>query len=340
MSKELKIGLLFVVSILVMVLGINYLKGNYFFDSSRVYYGIYHHVSGLTSSNPITYQGLKVGQVRNIEISENYPGKLKVTFAITDDNVVVTKGTEATIESSLIGDSFVTLKLGASKEIAEPGDTLTALITKGLTETVYDEIEPIKAKSLELISSVDSLLELTRSILSEDARPHLTEGFESVSRGLKALEHSAYTFDHLLDSEKQNFKDIFSNLKIITDGFAANSENLDGIINNFANITDSLAQADIAGVVMRAGDAVKNVGEIMEKINVGDGSLAQLINNDSLHNSLTNATEDLSLLLEDMKAHPNRYIHFSVFGKKEKKLRLTNAEAERLRKLLNSNNDN
>jgi len=336
MSKEFRLGLLILGAILILVLGVQYLKGNYIFDGTRVFYGVYDKVSGLTKSNAVNYNGLKIGQVRDIQLSQNFPGKILVTMAVTNDDFEFPDDSKASIESTIIGEVSVAIIPGRSSIMAQDGDTLGISVTKGLQEQVYAEIEPIKAKALELIGSVDSLLTITRSIVDEDARPHLTEGFASMSSGLKALENSAHKLDGLMASERQKLTGIFSNLQTITDAFANNSGQLSDVIQNFAQISDSLVQVDLAGVVANAGKAVTDVGEIMEKINVGEGSMAMLINNDSLHNSLVQSSEQLTLLLEDMKAHPNRYIHFSVFGKKEKKLRLTKAEAERLQILLNT----
>ncbi len=334
MSKEFRLGLLILGTILIAVFGINFLKGNYLFDNSRVFYGLYDKVQGLTASNPVMYSGLKVGQIRKTELSTEFPGKIVVTFVIDNDDFVFPKDSRSRIESSLMGNVSIVIEPGISTTMAEDGDTLTAVVTKGLTETVYSELEPIKVKANQLISSVDSLLDLTRSILDEDARPHLTQGFASMSSGLKALEQSAYKLDNLLASEKQNLSDIFGNLKIITDAFANNTNSLNNVIDNFSQISDSLAKVNFAEVVENAGKAVNDVAGIMNKINMGDGSMSLLLNNDSLHNSLVASSNELTLLLEDMKTHPNRYIHFSVFGKKEKKLRLTKRESERLRKLL------
>lgn len=338
MSKELKIGLFIIVTIAMVVIGVQYLKGSYIFNNDRVFYGIYDRVQGLTRTNSVTYNGLKVGQVREIALSKNHPGKIAVTIVIENDDFVFSKDSQAKIESTLIGEVSVSILPGKVGVEAENGDTLGIIVSQGFTEAVYSEIEPIKVKALQLISSVDSLLELTRSILDEDARPHLTEGFASMSSGLKSLERSAQKLDGLMASERDKLSGIFTNLQTITDAFAANSGSMSDAIQNFAQISDSLAKVDLASVVKNAGKAVTDVAEIMNKINVGEGSMALLINNDSLHNSLVASSNELTLLLEDMKAHPNRYIHFSVFGKKEKKLRLTQKEADRLQKLLNQTN--
>jgi len=239
MSREFRLGLLILVAATILVVGIQYLKGNYIFDGKRVFYGVYDKVSGLTVSNAVNYNGLRIGQIRDIQLSANDPGKIVVTLAIDNDDFQFSKDSKASIESSLIGEASVSIIPGTNGDIAMDGDTLGIRISKGLTETVYSEIEPIKAKSLELIGSVDSLLTMTRSIIDEDARPHLSESFESMASGLKALESSAQRLDGLMASERQKLSGIFTNLQTITDAFANNSGQLGDVIQNFAQISDS-----------------------------------------------------------------------------------------------------
>jgi len=175
-----------------------------------------------------------------------------------------------------------------------------------------------------------------QAVLDKDARKNLSQSFESIKRAIASFEKTALRIDTLVGSEKYKLQNIFTNVESISSNLKENNENLSSAIRNFASISDSLAQINIASTINNANVALKNITVVMDRINNGEGTIGQLINNDTLYSNLENATNDIDLLLEDMRIHPKRYVHFSIFGRRDKGVKLTAREEKKLKKMINN----
>ena len=237
----------------------------------------------------------------------------------------------------MLGTKVVSIFFGDGTDIAISGDTLNSEIEADLKEQVNEQILPLKNKTEELISSIDSAVTIVQGIFDEDAQRNLSASFRSISRSFKSLEHATFQLDTLLTSEKTKLAMILSNVESISSNLAANNEKLTTIIDNFANISDTLAKAEIATTIALAKTSLEQTSDILGKISRGEGSMGQLINDEQLYKSLSSASAELDNLLEDMRVHPNRYVHFSLFGKKEKQYSLTRKEMKQLQEHLLGN---
>ena len=229
--------------------------------------------------------------------------------------------------------------IGDAEEMAQSGDTLSSLIAPDLQAQVSEQIAPLKAKSEELLASIDSAVTIVRSIFDENTRNNISESFESLNKSFRNFENTSLQLDTLIASEKAKLSRILTNVESISANIAANNDNLTNVIDNFSSISDSLAQADIASTINNAKFALEEVASIMQKIGSGEGSLGQFINDDELYDRLSSASDQLDALLEDMRLHPDRYVHFSVFGRKEKNLKLTRKEVRQLQEALQTEVD-
>lgn len=319
LKKEVKVGAVMLLIIGLLFWGANFLKGTNIFSSSRTYFAVYEMVDGLTKSNPVIINGLKVGKVEDIEFMPDNSGHLVVTFSLNENDVEIPEDTKAKIVSTgLLGSKSIDLQLGRSVTIAKEGDTLTSDIEASLTEAVNQQIAPLKNKAEALIKTVDSAITTVSIIFNKKARGNLDASFTSIRQSLEIFENSMRKFDGMVEDERNHIHKIFANVESITSNFSKNNEVLTQTMANLNTITDSLAGANLRQTVNDASIAMQEAAEAMRKINRGEGSLGQLISNDTLYNNLESAANNLDLLMIDMKEHPNRYVHFSIFGKKDK----------------------
>jgi phospholipid/cholesterol/gamma-HCH transport system substrate-binding protein len=310
-SKEIKIGFIVVSGLFLLIYGLNFLKGKNFFSSRNHFHVMYENVGGLTESNPVYYKGLVVGKVNGISIIEG-SSKLLVEFALQEKDLRIPKNTTASIFSDgLLGTKAINLMFGDSKVMAENGDTLLPDLQSSLTEEVTKQVLPIKEKAEKLIVTVDSLIHNISLLFSTKSKNNLQHTMEN-------LDHISSDFSEIVVDQKVRLKNISSNIESISKNLKDNNEALTGIIKNMKSISDSVAAANLVQTIKQTNEAVKQTSEVLAKINSGKGSLGMLLNNDSLYNNLEASSKNLDKLLEDMRLHPNRYVHFSVFGKKEK----------------------
>jgi phospholipid/cholesterol/gamma-HCH transport system substrate-binding protein len=333
-SKEAKIGIVVIAGVALLYLGVNYLKGIYVLLNQNVLYGVYDKINGLEPANPITLNGFKVGQIKNVELMDNGKGSLLVTMVIYED-LNIPKDSKARIMSSdLLGSMKINLELGIAKEYLQSKDTIQSSIDSDLKEAINAQLSPLKNKAETLIGSIDSILFAFNAILNKDAQKDLASSFSSFSNSLKNLENTSANLDGILLNEKNKISKIFSNVESISSNLVANNQKITDILLNFSNITDSLAKYNFKMTLDNANKSIADISEILNKINEGKGSLGLLINNDSLYNNLNNASAELDLLMEDLREHPSRYVHFSLFGKKEKDQQLTDAELKQIEEQL------
>jgi phospholipid/cholesterol/gamma-HCH transport system substrate-binding protein len=203
--------------------------------------------------------------------------------------------------------------------MAVSGDTLISQVQQSLQDEVNDMVEPIMRKTENLITSFDTVLNVLSDLFNRETRDNLTGTVESLRNTMRNLESATLTVDTLVESQKTRLAKIIANAESISSNLKQNNENLSRIISNTATLSDSLAHADIAGTLNKVNRAVSNLSNIVDQVNKGEGTLGQLVNNDKMYNELESASRELNLLLEDMRLHPDRYIHFSVFGRSPKK---------------------
>ncbi|MBD99656.1 MAG: ABC transporter permease [Verrucomicrobia bacterium] len=320
-KKELKIGLIALVCVALLFWGANFLKGTNLLKEDRSYYAIYSHIDGLSTSNPVNINGFKVGQVEEIRFMPDQSGNLIVRFTVTNRDFTIPKDTKAKIVSSdILGSKSINLVLGQSIIELQENDTLSSEIEATLTESVNQQIAPLKKKTEDLIQTVDSAILVVSSIFNKKARKELDASFSNIRSSLEAFERTMNQVEDMVVDERENLNAIFKNVESITRNLANNNEQLNSTLSNMEAITDSLAGANLKQTVNNASQAMVAVADVMRKINEGEGSMGQLVNNDSLYNNLENAALDLDKLLLDMRLNPERYVHFSIFGRKNKKV--------------------
>jgi len=315
---EIKIGVITVVAVALFYWGFNYLKGTNLFDKKREFYAIYDQVNGLVTSNTVVLNGFKVGVVEEIDfVPGDTKGRLLVKYAINKD-IDIPDNSIAKIQNDLLGTASIVLILGDSPRMAQRGDTLKSELAVTLQQEVSLQMLPIKAKAEGLMMSLDSVLAVIQYIFNEQTRDNLARSFESIKITIKNLEHASFNVDTLMSSQRHRLTVILGNVESISTNLKNNNEKVSNIINNFSSLSDTLAKSNINQTINTTNQTLIEFNQIVEKINSGQGSLGLLINNDSLYYKLESASNNLDLLFVDMKANPDRYVQFSVFGNRNK----------------------
>ncbi|MEO6304570.1 MAG: MlaD family protein [Bacteroidia bacterium] len=319
-SKEFKIGIVVVCAIAAFIWGINFLKGSNLFSHEYYLYAVYPKIDNLIPANPVLINGFKIGQVNDISLFQQ-DGKTKVLvkFLLTEDVNIPKNSIAKAVSSDLLGSKAVEIIYSDETELVKSGDTLIAGAEEGFKEALDKRIAPIQAKAENLISSMDSVMTVVSLILNTKTRDNLDKSFESIRKAILSLEQTAYKLDDLVGSEKAKISSVLSNLNQITTNLNKNGQRIDNILANLSNMTDSLAKAELKDAIANADKSMQQLNVLLTKINEGQGTIGKLAKNDSLYNNLNKSSEDLDKLLKDLRLNPERYIHFSVFGKKSRK---------------------
>lgn len=303
-SNEIKTALLFIFGISLFFIGFSYLKSNDVFVSDRLFYGVYDNTEGLLNGTPVTINGYEVGSVENSELM--FPsGKIFVTFRVENDFPFSKNSIAQIYESGLIGGKALAIIPAFDKAAdAEYGDTLQTAVAPGLTDLVNEKLSPLQEKIESMIVHADSVLISFKNVMDDERQEALRQSIDQFSETTAAL-------TNLTNALSSSVNDTDGALNNTFDALARASENA-------AAITDSLQQAPLAATIRMLEHSVINLSDITNKVSAGEGTLGKLVQSDSLVNALNETNVQVQLLLQDMRLNPKRYVHFSLFGKKNK----------------------
>ncbi len=319
LSKEFKIGVVVLCAIAAFIWGINFLAGSNIFTSKYYLYAVYPKIDGLIPANPILINGYKIGQITSTSlIKRRDTNMVLVKFSLTEDVDIPKRSIARAVSSDLLGSKAVEIIFSKNTEFVKSGDTLVAQSEEGFKESLDKRIAPIQAKAEKLIVTMDSVIQVVSSILNARTRDNLDKSFEGVKKAILALEQTAYKLDDLVGSEKAKISAILTHLNNLTSTLDKNSYKITNIITNLDTVSTKLAKARMKEAVDEAEKSLAQLNIFLSKINEGQGTLGKMARNDSLYNNLNKSSADLDKLLKDLRINPERYIHFSVFGRKEK----------------------
>ena len=320
LSKEVKTGIVAAVAIAIVVYGFNFLNGTDILRKRNYTYAIYDKTDGLLEASPVLVSGVKVGQVHKTALIKRANGyKVLVTFILTEDINIPKESKAKLISVDLLGSKAIDIKFSNSTVFIGKNDTLLADYEDDLKTAVDKRIAPLQKKAENLISSIDSVMQVVQEVLNANVRQNLVASFESIKTTLFSLQHAASGIDTLVSTQSSKVGMILTKVQSLTSNLEKNNDKLTNILTNFSNISDSLAKSNIKTTIEHANLAVSQVNNMLEGINNGKGTLGKLVKNDSIYNNLNRASNDLDLLLLDLREHPKRYVSISVFGRKDKK---------------------
>ena len=303
-SREIKTAFLVIGGIALFIYGFSFLKGTSLLERDKTIYTIYNEVEGLVPGAKVTINGLSVGKISEIDFLPNST-KILITMKIRDELVFSTRSTALLYETGLIGGMAVAIKpVFDNKNKIISGDTLASEVKPGLTELINRQIEPLQAKISSMLSSADSLFIGVSSVLDNNTQLNLKSTLQNLSNTTQNLNEASSALIKILDDNQSYINTTFNN-------FSATSANL-------KSITDSISEANISASMRELNETVRGLNLIVSSIEKGKGTLGKIVNDESLYESLIDASDELESLLSDLKNHPKRYINLSIFGKKEK----------------------
>lgn len=306
MSKELKIGIIAVIIIGISIWGFNFLKGQNLLDSgSRTFKVEYARIGGLSKSSAVTINGLKVGKVDNIEFdtSAEKRGQLLVTF-IVDNEFEFSKRSIVKIYSpNPLSGSNLAIIPNYEGDMAISGDLLQGEIEESLFTSIGERLNPLQQKIESVIVKTDSLFGGLNKVLNDNTINGVNTSIANLSATIIDIRKTIEAVNSMVADNQENLKITIENTRNITANFSKVSENINAV--------------DFKEIIAKADQAVGNFNEMAKKINAGEGTLGQLLNDKRMYDNLEAATGELEQLLRDIKLNPKRYIHFSVFGKRQ-----------------------
>jgi phospholipid/cholesterol/gamma-HCH transport system substrate-binding protein len=306
-SKEFKVGVLAVVSMVILYFGFNFLKGIDLFKDTKIYYALYENIDGLTESNPVVINGLSVGRVSYIDILQERGNLVAVEVSI-DSKLKLSEGTIARlVNTDFLGSKAIELMLRDSVTVYyEDGDTLRSEVDKGITEFLKQSAGPVADNIGTTISRINVILESFSG--NSDKINGTLANLESVtgnlSTNLPYMENKLYV---LLDNLAKSSQDLSATL---TD--------LKPVLANATQFTDSLKNLELAVTLGKFELLLDNLNVSIENMKEGQGTMGKLMHDDSLYINLNNTARDLDKLLVDLQENPGRYVQISMFGKKDK----------------------
>jgi phospholipid/cholesterol/gamma-HCH transport system substrate-binding protein len=316
-SNETKVGILTVVAITLLVLGFNLLKGKSLFSSDKTIYAVYKQVNGLQPSNFVQVNGLKVGSVSDLNIMDNNAGKILVTLRLTKD-VQIPRNSVARITSDLLGMKAVQIDFGNANEYLKDGDTVYAAVDGSITDALKEQLSPLAKKLETTLSAVDSVLLTVNAVFDTSTKGNLRSAVAHLNHTMSSFSRTAASLNGMMDPNNGNVQATFSNLASITDNLKKNNDKIAAILNNAEKTTGALANGKLDSSLLDLQHTVANLNAMMTKLNSTDGSLGLLMNDKQVYNNLQTSLGSLNKLLEDLRANPKRYVHFSLFGRKDK----------------------
>ncbi len=311
-ANETKVGILAVVAIAILILGYSFLRGNDVFSREITLYATYERVDGLTESKPILVNGYQIGRVSKMQLLSD--GQIRTEFKVKRDYGIPVNTVARLTSTDLLGGKAIVFELGDSPEYAKNGNKLEADIQKNIME----QVEPIQKKAQDIAAVLDSVLSSINNTINADFQRDFNRSINSIANSLQNLEGITKQLDGLVVSERNRISHIVANVESITNNLKSNNERIGQVLANLDNITDQVAKADFAQTITSANRAMSDFQSITDRINQGQGSIGMLLNDEQLYNNLNQASKNLEELIADMKAQPGRYVHFSVFGRKNK----------------------
>lgn len=304
LSKEVKTGILAIGAILLLIFGYSFLKGTNLLDKNREFFVKYQNVEGLAKSAPVTINGLTVGKVQDITFA-NEKGGLVVKFTVEKDFEFSKNSIVRIYSAGLIGGK----SLGIFPEYdvnnpAKSGDTLKGDTEDSMLSVVTKALGPLEKKVNNTLATVDTLLLSYTAIVDEDTRKNLKEAIENLNKTLNSFSGVSENLNHILANNTGKLDNTFTNL--------------DKTANNLSQLTDSLSQLETGKLVSDLQNVVDKMNKIVDGVDNGKGSMGKLLKDDKLYENLEGASRQLEQLLQDVKLNPKRYVHISVFGKKQK----------------------
>ena len=300
-TREQKIGLFAIITLLSLYIVVNYLKGKNLFSSRNTYVTIYHDVEGLTPTGPVYIRGLKVGTVETIsynQLKDNFTViiKVKSEYALPSNSIA------EVYSADIMGTKALRINIGNTPLYLKNNDTLNSTTEPGLINMITQEFLPLKDDISNLIANINTTFNSVNEVLNPESKKNLAQSFENLNKTLA----SAKTISKTFEKSAPEINELIEDLKKLTVKLNSGSESLNKGLENVVEITDSLKSANLAGTI-------SSLRDLLIKIQDPSGSVGKLLETDTVHNSIEHLIRDLDLLVKNINNNPKKYIKISVF---------------------------
>lgn len=296
-TKEVKIAVVAILGIAILFFGMNFLKGFVILSNDSSYTIVFKQLDGLSVSSPIFADGYKVGVVRSIEYDYENRSGINVQVDL-DKNLRVPVGTVAEVHSDLMGNVQVDLVMPDNYDgVIKPGEKIVGRINGGALGELSEMVPTIK----QIIPKLDSILASVNALLADPAIASILHNTDDITTKLNA---TASEVNVLM---QQINKDVPSMMN-----------KADFVLANAGSITENISKIDVAATMAKVDEAVENVNELTRQLNSKEGTLGLFLHDPGLYNNMNDVMRNADSLVIDLKSRPSRYVHFSVFGKKDK----------------------
>lgn len=296
-SKEIQIALVAIVGIVVLYFGLQFLKGLTIFSSDSNYYVKFKDISGLSASSPIYANGFRVGVVESIIYDYEQQNDIVAVIGL-DNQMRMPKGSRAEIASDLLGNIKLELVLGPNPaDLLSPGDTILGGPQLGAMALAAGMVPQIQA----MLPKLDSILASVNTLLADPALKNSLHHIDQITGSLTTTSNELHAMASTLNKQMPQLV-----------------KNADGMLANANDLTRNLNELDLATTMAKVNNTLQNVEQMTAKLNSNEGTLGLLMRDPELYNNLNATMIHADSLMIDLKQHPKRYVHFSVFGKKDK----------------------
>ncbi len=309
-SKELKAGLVVLITLFAFWLVFQFLKGRDVFSSGNMYYVSYNNVDGLEPTKAVTINGLKVGKVEEIEAITTKTGEYSFRVKISvDDEFRFNKASKAEIyEPGFMSGKQIRILLSETPPLAENYDELEGVLNPSITDMLSQEVTPLKEKVMSVMQNLDSTLITTEAVLAQTKAGNLKLTIDNTNRALNSFRETSDQARGLVVSNTEDFKRLLENAN-------KSFNQLNATLVGFENVSGKVNQLEVEKSLEEFQATMKNLNSFISKLNSEEGTLHKVLTDEALYDNLNTTAENLNKLLMDLEENPKKYINISVFGK-------------------------
>lgn len=316
-SNETKVGALTAISITLLILGFNFLKGNNPMKKSQYLFAKFTAIEGLVEANPVLCNGLVVGNVYKTEPADELMSSILVSIRITE-NIKIPTDSRAVIKGNLLGTPVVEITKGIATTYFNKGDTIPTIEASGFMSEVLDQLGPTQQKLNSALGGLDTLLGNTNKVLDAQAQQNLRQTIAQLSVITANLAKTTASLNSLIGQQQNAIASTIGNLEATSKQVKDGTAGLPVIMQNMDKFSKNLSETDIKKITGELNTTIASLNATLAKLNQKDNSIGALMNDKKLYDNLASTTNSLNLLLQDLRLHPKRYVNVSVFGKKDK----------------------
>ncbi len=329
-SNETKVGALTIIAITLIILGFNFLKGKTIFKSGTFIYAKYADTKGLIVSNPVFVNGYQVGTIFDIE--NNSADLSQIVVSIKLNKIYqIPNNSVATIQDNPLGTNSISIVLGNSKQFLKSEDTITTAPAASLLGDLMNTLSPLGEQTKQTITELQKVLNNINTVLNDKNKSNFEVILTNLTTTTDNLNKSMESIESMLQKQNGSIAQTANNLNSFTRNLSDNNKKINDIISNLDVSTKQIKDADLEKTIKEIHTAMKELSIMLHNLNNGDGTVAKILNDKEVYQQLQGTIKSINTLVDDVKAHPKRYVNISIFGKKDKTAPLSKPIADTLR---------